>query len=137
MSIGNVPISHLGLRLNATRSMSSGRRFGSSFLLQQIFTLPPPSGAPAWFPVAVEPGEDTTMSGRIERSFQTLLDDCGVCDEFQVFLRESTLYNQTRFMAAIPRNIDDDLIAEFRNNGRRPKIPDLVNKRMVLSLNHL
>ena len=37
MSIGNVPFSHLGLRLNATRSMSSGRRFGSSFLLQQIF----------------------------------------------------------------------------------------------------
>ena len=74
------------------------------------------------------------MAARIERPFPALLDDCGVCDEFQVFLCESTLYNQTRFMAAIPRNIDDDLIAEFRNNGGRPKIPDLVNIRMVYTL---
>ena len=74
------------------------------------------------------------MAGRIERSFQTLLDDCGVCEQIHDFLRDSTLTNQTRFMAAIPRNIDDDLIVEFRNAGGRPKIPDLVNIRMVYTL---
>ena len=74
------------------------------------------------------------MAAQIERSFQTLLDDCGVCAEFQRFLRDSTLINPARFMAAIPRSIDDDLITEYRNNGARPSIPELVNIRMVYTL---
>ena len=74
------------------------------------------------------------MSGRIERSFQTLLDDCGVTDAFCEFLRTNTLTNKTRFMEAIPRNIDEDLIAEFRNTGARPTIGELVNMRMVYTV---
>ena len=74
------------------------------------------------------------MSGRIERSFQTLLDDCGVTDAFCEFLRLNTLTNQTRFLEAIPENIDKDLIAEFRNAGNRPTIGELVNMRMVYTV---
>ena len=74
------------------------------------------------------------MAARIERPFQTLLDDCGVSDEFQKFLLESTLVNPARFLAAIPRCIDDDLIEAYRNNGARPSIPELVNIRMVYTL---
>ena len=53
---------------------------------------------------------------------------------FQRFLRNATLINPARFLAAIPRNIDDDLIAEYRNNGAQPSIPELVNIRMVYTL---
>ena len=117
-----------------TSSHYTGRRFGSSLSPRIIFTLPPSLCAPAWFPVAVEHEEDITMSSDIERSFQTLLDNCGVDDQFQDFLRDNTIFNQTRFLAAVPRSIDEDLIAEFRNAGHRPKIGDLVNIRMVFTL---
>jgi len=63
------------------------------------------------------------MASAIDRSFQTLLNDCGVSSDFQRFLQNATLINPARFLAAIPRNIDDDLIAEYRNNGARPTIP--------------
>ena len=74
------------------------------------------------------------MAARIERTFQSLLDDCGVDDGFQKFLERKTLVNTTRFLAAIPRNIDDDLIAPYRDGGGRPGIPELVNIRMVYTL---
>jgi hypothetical protein len=54
MSIGNVTFfSPWALAKRYSHSIP-GRRFGSSVLLPEIFTLPPPSGAPAWFPAAAE-----------------------------------------------------------------------------------
>ena len=67
----------------------------------------------------------------IGSAFQTLLDEFNVSNKFQEFLRSATLTSQQRFLAAIPVSIDADLITEFRNNGGRPDIGELVNIRMA------
>ena len=54
IKIGKVTWLFLILASGVKTAIRTGRRFGSSFLLQKIFTLPPPSGAPAWFPVAAK-----------------------------------------------------------------------------------
>ena len=135
MSIGNVTIfSPCSLAKRNSNSI-----VGSPFWLKllSLYNLHPPASLrqlPLGSQSRLSTGEDLKMAAQIERPFQTLLDDCGVCNDFQTFLRDSTLVNPARFLAAIPRNIDDDLITQYRNNGRRPGIPELVNIRMVYTL---
>ena len=75
---------------------------GSPFWLKllSLYNLHPPASLrqlPLGSQSRLSTGEDLKMAARIERPFQTLLDDCGVCNDFQTFLRESTLVTRLGF----------------------------------------
>ena len=97
------------------------------------FSRPPPPGAPAWFPVAVEHRVEIALKkmAAINRDFSKILVDCCVPPEFTDWLVQHTMVDRKRFLLGVPKDIDTDLID---NCGLALSLGEKITIRMAYGL---